>query len=57
MATTSLPGYSLSLQSTATAEQLVVSAVPEPSTLALLAAGAIGLIGYAWRRRAGRAVL
>ncbi len=26
-------------------------ATPEPSTLALLAAGAIGLIGYAWRRR------
>jgi hypothetical protein len=26
--------------------------VPEPSTLTLLAAGALGLIGYAWRRRA-----
>ena len=25
--------------------------VPEPSTLALLAAGALGLVGYAWRRR------
>ena len=25
--------------------------VPEPSTLALLAAGAIGLLGWAWRRR------
>jgi hypothetical protein len=28
---------------------------PEPSTLAFLAAGAIGLIGYRWRRRAARA--
>jgi hypothetical protein len=28
--------------------------VPEPSALALLAAGAIGLVGYAWRRRASR---
>jgi len=26
-------------------------AVPEPGTLALLAAGAIGLLGWAWRRR------
>ena len=25
--------------------------VPEPNTLALLAAGALGLLGYAWRRR------
>ncbi len=25
--------------------------VPEPSTVALLAAGAIGLLGYGWRRR------
>ncbi|MGA2066342.1 MAG: autotransporter-associated beta strand repeat-containing protein [Thermoguttaceae bacterium] len=38
LATTSLPGYTLSLQSTPNAEQLVV-AVPEPGTLALLAAG------------------
>lgn len=28
-----------------------INPVPEPSTLALLAAGAIGLLGYAWRRR------
>ena len=27
-------------------------ATPEPSTLALLAVGALGLVGYGWRRRA-----
>jgi probable HAF family extracellular repeat protein len=36
----------------------LLTAVPEPSTLALLAAGAIGLLGFAWRRKlAGRLAL
>jgi hypothetical protein len=28
-----------------------VSSVPEPSSLAVLGAGAVGLLAYAWRRR------
>jgi autotransporter-associated beta strand protein len=51
LATTSLNGYALSLLSTPTAEQLVVSSVPEPSSLALLFAGTAGLLAHAWRRR------
>jgi autotransporter-associated beta strand protein len=51
LATTSLSGYTLSLQTTPTAEQLVVKGTPEPGTLALLAAAvACGLV--AWRRKA-----
>ena len=30
---------------------LLTPVVPEPSTFVLLAAGAVGLLGYAWRRR------
>jgi autotransporter-associated beta strand protein len=51
LGTPTLPGYTLSLRSTPTAEQLVVQSVPEPSTLALLGAGAISLVAFAWRRR------
>ena len=35
----------------ATSPGAAETAVPEPSTFALLAAGALGLVGYAWRRR------
>ena len=50
LATTSVNGYTLSLRSGPTAEQLVVSSVPEPATLGLLAAAvACGLA--AWRRK------
>jgi T5SS/PEP-CTERM-associated repeat protein len=44
-----IDGYSamLALQG----NDLVLNVAPEPSTLALLAAGAAGLLGYGWRRR------
>jgi hypothetical protein len=31
---------------------VIYNAVPEPGTLALLAAGLVGLLAFAWRRRA-----
>ena len=32
-------------------DAFLLTPVPEPSTLALLGAGVIGLLGYGWRRR------
>jgi hypothetical protein len=32
-------------------QAFVITTIPEPGTLALLAAGAIGLLGYVWRKR------
>ena len=54
LATTSVGGYTLSLQTTPTAEQLVVQGVPEPSTLALLGVAALGTSAYVLRRRVAR---
>lgn len=50
------PGAKLVFDSSATAATIADSApavtvAPEPSTIALLGTSAIGLIGYAWRRR------
>ena len=44
-------GDTYSLQVVAGNVDLVVAAVPEPGTLALLSAGLMSLLGVAWRRR------
>jgi len=54
LATASVDGYTLSLQSTPTAEQLVVQSVPEPGTLALLGAGLACAAAVGLRRRVVR---
>ena len=51
--TGTIDGYpaTLAVQANGNDRDLVLNVTPEPSTLALLAAGAIGLAGYVWRRR------
>ena len=49
-----IDGYSANLAVQGDDLVLDVSPTPEPSTLALLAAGALGLLVYGWRRRATR---
>jgi hypothetical protein len=49
LTTPTIGGYPAYLQPTATTEELVVT--PEPSALALLAAGGICLVGYGLRRK------
>ncbi len=44
-------GMAYSLSTTVDPGFIDLTVVPEPSTFALLGAGAIGLLGYAWRRR------
>ena len=41
----------LSVHGSGNNQDLVLNVTPEPSTFAMLAAGAIGLVGYGWRRR------
>ncbi len=50
LASNTLPGYTLSLRSTPTSEQLVVTAVPEPSAVVLLAS-LLGCLLFKARRR------
>ena len=54
--TGTIGGYSatLAVQANGNDQDLVLYVTPEPSTLMLLAAGALGLVGYGWRRRAVR---
>ena len=52
-----IDGYpaTLAVQANGNDQDLVLNVTPEPSTLALLAAGIVGLVGYgSWRRRVAK---
>ena len=46
-----IPGATISLGTYDRVFHLNITAVPEPSAFALLGMGAVGLLGFAWRRR------
>ena len=50
-ATLNIPAGDTINYGTGSDSSIALSVVPEPSTLALLVAGAIGLLAYVWRRR------
>ena len=50
-ATLNIPAGDTINYGTGSNSSITISAVPEPSSVALLAAGALGLVGYVWRRQ------
>ena len=51
------PGYTWDTSNLYSTGEVTLEVVPEPSALVLLAAGAIGLVGYGWRRLTRRAAV
>ena len=49
-----IPGEWAGGADTSGLDNVVMTSAPEPSTLVLLAVGAISLLGYGWRQRRAR---